>query len=1191
MHQPKDIEIFVNRIRFNHFYIYIDDFSKNLHLGHTIPIAKDLQPFLQKYTNGNFNSEDSEQCENYGKALYELLFNQKLQDYLNKILEKNEADQVHTRLSFRYAAREADLNQIQWELLHNNNQFLNTRELLSITRLPEHIGGANSGALTVRLNLCLIVSNPDNSSVEIDDKSQFSADSLIQLSLPLIARREINIHVLTNPTLQEIVEYTSEQKIHILWFDSIDRAAKILRPNHPAAESAFHPSLLPLQLLILGGIRNLKDNAAFQGGLKLANQLIEFHLPNILLFQKTKSVSFFKSFFQSLINRFSIDEAVGQAKRKELNSDRKITIDDPVQFLTQPEALAGASFGLPSNRVQDSDKDIYVWEKQYYPWPTQLRNSELIKINRTLFKAKKTAIHIHGKPGTGKSELINQIIMKFSARFEIVQKFDCRNGILPHEVIFKLAQLLNKTEFYDARLDSLHLNAPGKQMEWLIEALNQKPVLLIFENIQQADIRTVTPENENNLFALIRLLLFGIQKNTKLLFTSQETNPGELTSQVQLMELPAFQYEQVFSWLLAGDRSESFLFDSNNQMVNEKDEIDFAGIYKGIHSKLANDPFLLRFVRYLSDILEEYDWQSQLMKLSPVELKRELFKEFQKLLSPDISKLLLTGSLIPRPFEGELIQFIFSQKSANNNVVKDYLDELSLSGVVIKECITVGEKAKVVYCIQQDYRHFILEQPSPDLAQRQQEIANRIGEYYQIAAKKENILWDWLAARYFFLIADNTSPVEKITEKIIESLHQTKHKTLLLSLIGNWIESNEFPVNDALSSVLYQFLKTVDEPSALKKLQALVEKMQNRSVKIKMQRLFGKLYFELRNFSTALQFFQNSLELAREGEDSVVTSEIEFRVADLNYKLKKYQAASLIYQRILNQVPEAKKPVVLYKLGNIAYLENDYESAQSFYVEALANAIETESTMLQAKILHQLGMLHTDQKNFPEAVKKFSDSLKLKESQVNPGSYADTLHEIANVYYLQSDFKHALEKYEKSFLISAEQGNVEDTAISLHQIGMTYHAMGEQKLAIDKLNESLQIVKEIEDDAGVLDTNYQLGSIYLAAGQEQDALERFSICLNIATKTNDLSSQSDSLHEIGYIYATQGKHEAAKHKLEASLKIAEQLKDTNRIAGTMSELSHVYQELGDKKKGKEYLKNSASLFQNIDGINRKTPRH
>jgi len=1183
----KFIDLFIKRISNNRVYFFCEAPTENHKIGQLLNLNESLRPLQQQYPEQQLFFSEVEQRISYGKALYQILADNNFWNLIKTTISENEKKQLQTRLRIRYQSTDNFLAQIRWELLHDDSQFLTNYSHLHISRLPFDIPEIKFPPMKTALQGGFFI---NDSQLTAAPSEEDPVAAYLYALFPFLRQRTLEMAVFANPTSKEISHFVKQSPAQVLWLANPNFCQENDNDTecNPAELIEALAGAGSIRLILLGGM-NLPRRATDTGIFEQVHTLARKLATNVILLPAYIPPLFIHHFFQAILAQEPLDGALKQATQLTVQVASEADFNSVAHFV-DIEALMGSR--QPDDSIQSfcSDNDLRVWEQAHKPALSVIRTRELLQISQELFEPPKIAALVYGAHGVGKTEFINQLIIKLSPRFHFVQKFNPDDYLFPHKIISRLAQALNKTEFYTADLDSIHLNEPGKQMEWLIEALNQTPLLLIFEDIDSPRHSFGANQQKESFSNLIRTMLFGIRNNTRLLFSANTQVFEELASQMVVLNLGAFQLEQTATLLLTAENKSDSLFDPTREFINlttgENDPQLFTFFLK-IQHQFAWQPTLLKLIRYLIDLMPSAEWREKLETMSPAELQTPLFQKFEELLSKDVEALILTCCLLPAPFEIDLLYFIYKRKSSNYKIISNYLDELTYSGLITREYLKIDESAEIEgYCLQVDFKKYLQERFSEELAEARLEVLNTVGEYFELKSKIENQLWDWLMARSYYVQAQNNEKAELITQKILNTLIETNHQTLAMRILEYWLDSNEMPTSHSIITII-RHLTTVEEQQTidtrvLAKIEKWADNLPEPLDRGKVLQQLGQFHYNRHEFADSIRNFNKSLAIFAELAASEEMTSIYKDLANIYYKLKDYQKAKQLYEKSLPQDRENYDAMVLYKLGNIAYLEKDLESALNYYVEGLALAIESDKQILSAKILHQLGMLHTDQRNYIEAIKKFKECIKLHHVHNNMAAYADTLHELANVQFLCGDYQAALENYEKSFMISAEQGDAEDTAISLHQIGMTYHALGEQKRAIEKLNESLEIAKNLDDDAALLDTSYQLASIYLSLGDDHKALAKFQNCLGIAQKNQDQAGQSDCLHEIGYIYYLRGNHLEARAKFEESLKIADQLHDYHRIAGTLHELSQLYEEMGEKKKAKKYRKQAAELFKKIN---------
>ncbi len=1181
----QDIDLHVIKTTQNQAYIYRGEAPDQVHSGRFFEIKPFLLNHEKLVKTKNFSIDPAEQ-KKYGSELYQLLFQDEFGKSFEESIKLNKEKQLFSRIRMRYQTGHKEFSNIQWELLHDRENFLGEDSLISISRLPEGIIRFTSSPVMAPLRILFIVHKQT-----VQKRKEFSKDIFAGYLMSIfkyLPKKEMQIDVLYEPTTQQVEEFITYFKPHILW-STIPESNKIIYNKDIFNFNFFKAiksSLLSVRLLILGGLANQVE-FEYPALIQAGNETAEHNIPAVVLFPDKLNLLFFEELIVALLNKMPIDFAIFQAKMKALKVNPAIETLKPVMFLNDPNSVNYYAVTRNLNAA-NSDSVARIWDFYQQSTENLIRKKELATSQKNLFHEKKVGIYLWGNSGIGKSEFINQLILKLQSNFLNIQKFNIHDYQYPHKIISHLAASVNKSEFYNSKLDSLHLNEPAKQTEWLLEALNKNSLLLIFEDLDILTDNGTYTHVKNSLLNLIRVLISGIHQNTKVIFTSHEPIAAfqEFGNLINFLELKPFEFDQVYNFLLASENNLDILY---NEALNYPEELESASnptvpeLFR-IQEQIGQFPAWMKLIKYAAELHLIRDWSEKFSSKSLTEIRNEIFDFIDGLLSEDVRDLLLTCSTLREPHPLDLIYFIYQARSTNYKIVSSYIEELVHSGLIIQEFISSSEKkTEIAFKVQKEFREYFMAKHQAELDQQKAATLNRAAEYYEDAAHRENQLWDWIDARIYYLEAGNQQKAEMIGEKLLQTLFQTNHQNLLLLLLEDWLMEQRSLSNQLLLSIL-SFLTNEDNQMEIhkklfEKIQHWVENLPVSLDKAKALQQLAAYYLKRSSFSDAIRYFINSAQHFEQLKEISTLGEIYFQIAEIYYKTKEYNKSKQFYEKSLFYQQTEQKPVILHKLGNITYLENNFKAALNFYVEALALSIELEDQRLSAKILHQLGMLHTDQKNYVEAIEKFNESKNISQALNDLEAYADTLHELGNVLFLKGDHSAALEHYEKSYTISAEKGDLEETAISLHQMGMTYHALGDNKKAIEMLNESLSIAQKIHDESAIMETNFQLGTIYLKSGAEKKSLEKFQISLTLARKKNDFLALCDTLNEIGYVLLLSGEKLKAKSAFDESLKIAESLNDKNRIGCSLQQLALYHIEIGDKKAAKEYT-DKAALYLN-----------
>jgi tetratricopeptide (TPR) repeat protein len=141
-------------------------------------------------------------------------------------------------------------------------------------------------------------------------------------------------------------------------------------------------------------------------------------------------------------------------------------------------------------------------------------------------------------------------------------------------------------------------------------------------------------------------------------------------------------------------------------------------------------------------------------------------------------------------------------------------------------------------------------------------------------------------------------------------------------------------------------------------------------------------------------------------------------------------------------------------LGNLHYLQGDYQAALERYEECLRISRELRDQSSVAGALHQLGMIHQQQGNLWEAQARYEQSLAIKVELGDERGIATTLHQLGMIHQKRGSYREALEKYVQALML-LEQLESPDARIAQSDLARLREEMGEEAFAA-ALEEGLQ---------------------------------------------------------------------------------------------------------------------------------------
>ncbi|HET6244230.1 MAG: tetratricopeptide repeat protein [Bacteroidetes bacterium] len=276
--------------------------------------------------------------------------------------------------------------------------------------------------------------------------------------------------------------------------------------------------------------------------------------------------------------------------------------------------------------------------------------------------------------------------------------------------------------------------------------------------------------------------------------------------------------------------------------------------------------------------------------------------------------------------------------------------------------------------------------------------------------------------------------------------------------------------------------------------------------------------------------------------------------------------------------------VSLNNIGLIYTYQGNYPEALKNYLSSLKIREELGDKFGIASSLNNIGYIYSNQGNYPEALKNHLASLKIREELGDKKGNAGSLINIGLIYTNQGNYPEALKNYLSSLKIDEELGDKKGISVSLNNIGNIYSYQGNHPEALKNYLASLKIREELGDKKGIASSLNNIGNVYSYQGNYPEGLKNLLSSLKIMEELGDKKGNASTLNNIGGVYSIQGNYPEALKNFLASLKIREELGDKNGISSSLNNIGNVYTKTGKAEEGKKYILKSLQLSNEIGAL-------
>lgn len=255
-------------------------------------------------------------------------------------------------------------------------------------------------------------------------------------------------------------------------------------------------------------------------------------------------------------------------------------------------------------------------------------------------------------------------------------------------------------------------------------------------------------------------------------------------------------------------------------------------------------------------------------------------------------------------------------------------------------------------------------------------------------------------------------------------------------------------------------------------------------------------------------------------------------------------------------------------------------SSQFFLSTAFAQT-QKEITA-QADSLDSLGIAFLQKTNYEQAMKIFTQALKMKETIKDSVRIADSYNNVGVVYYSKGNYDNALKCYKKALDIRLKVlgPDDQDVARSYNNVGTMYASKGDYDQALAYLKKSLKVISNTlgPEHPDVASLYANMGAICVSKNDYECAIEYYKNSLDIWLKVPGPSNPNvaATYNNIGEVYSRKGNFDRALeyHKKALETRIKTLGTGHPSVATSYNNIAAIFYSKGDYDHSLEYLKKS-----------------
>ncbi len=211
------------------------------------------------------------------------------------------------------------------------------------------------------------------------------------------------------------------------------------------------------------------------------------------------------------------------------------------------------------------------------------------------------------------------------------------------------------------------------------------------------------------------------------------------------------------------------------------------------------------------------------------------------------------------------------------------------------------------------------------------------------------------------------------------------------------------------------------------------------------------------------------------------------------------------------------------------------------------------------------GLIYCARGNYPEALKNYYASLKLREEMKDRAGVAAIYHNIGNLYFQQRNEEEAMKNFLLSLNIKRETGDTLDShyAHTINNLGNFYENRVNYPEAMQYYRRAAAIEQRIGDVQGLISAYANMSNVYINLGEYEKAFSNYFLIMRLCDSTGDKLNQAAIYNDLGNLYYKVGKPKEAIPWLDKGILLSIEIGSMDDVKTGYGYRTEVHEALGN----------------------------
>jgi tetratricopeptide (TPR) repeat protein len=272
----------------------------------------------------------------------------------------------------------------------------------------------------------------------------------------------------------------------------------------------------------------------------------------------------------------------------------------------------------------------------------------------------------------------------------------------------------------------------------------------------------------------------------------------------------------------------------------------------------------------------------------------------------------------------------------------------------------------------------------------------------------------------------------------------------------------------------------------------------------------------------------------------------------------------------------------LIRLGESEKYLGNYAEASEVIQEALAQATTLRDDVRIASAEYELSDVFLQQDDYKDALEHGENSLGAYRRQNHQHGIARILSNIGLIHTKLGDHNKAVELCEESLRISQQLNDVPISIKTVTRLGVANWMLGDWDNAYKYFNQGLELSQANQERRWIANAHLNLGSVAIMQGDNDTSRSHYQNCLQIVQEIGDRRLEALALDNLGYVAMRSDDLDSAQSYMKQSLPLLERLGNKGGVANTYVNMGHVAYKQENMSQAVSYFHEAIQQSLSID---------